>query len=66
VEETAQRLGYDFSGVHAPESDKDYYGMRYAELTVPLVKAVQELAGENDRLREELEELRQVVEGLKD
>jgi hypothetical protein len=40
--------------------------MRYAELTVPLVKAVQELAGENDRLREELEELRQVVEGLKD
>ena len=36
------RFGYDFSGVDKPKNDKDFYGLRYAEFTVPLVKAVQE------------------------
>lgn len=43
VEAAAQSIGYDFSGVDAPKSDKDYYGLRYAEFVVPLVKAVQEM-----------------------
>ena len=43
VEQAAKELGYDFSGVDAPKNDKDFYGLRYAEFTVPLVKAVQEL-----------------------
>jgi hypothetical protein len=42
VEAAAQSLGYEFSGVDAPESENDYYGLRYAEFVVPLVKAVQE------------------------
>ncbi|MEX2234620.1 MAG: tail fiber domain-containing protein [Cyclobacteriaceae bacterium] len=42
VEKIAQELGYDFSGIDKPDNDDDYYGLRYAEFTVPLVKAVQE------------------------
>jgi hypothetical protein len=43
VETAAQELGYDFSGVDRPKNANDYYGLRYAEFVVPLVKAVQEL-----------------------
>ncbi len=42
VEQAAQSLGYDFSGVDAPKNEHDFYGLRYAEFVVPLVKAVQE------------------------
>ncbi len=42
VEKAAHSLGYDFSGVDAPKNDKDFYGLRYAEFVVPLVKAIQE------------------------
>ena len=42
VEEAAQEIGYEFSGVDAPKNDQDLYGLRYAEFVVPLVKAVQE------------------------
>lgn len=42
VERAAQELGFDFSGVDKPKNENDYYGLRYAEFTVPLVKAVQE------------------------
>ncbi len=44
VEATALELGFDFSGVDAPENtETGMYGIRYAEFVVPLVKAVQEL-----------------------
>jgi hypothetical protein len=43
VEAAAQTVGYDFSGVDAPKNNDDFYGLRYAEFVVPLVKAVQEL-----------------------
>jgi hypothetical protein len=43
VEAAAKGLGYQFSGVDAPKNSKDFYGLRYAEFVVPLVKAVQEL-----------------------
>lgn len=42
VEKSAKELGFDFSGVDAPKNNEDYYGLRYAEFVVPLVKAVQE------------------------
>ncbi|MDY0090896.1 MAG: tail fiber domain-containing protein [Flavobacteriaceae bacterium] len=38
----SKELGYDFSGVDAPKNSTDFYGLRYAEFVVPLVKAVQE------------------------
>lgn len=43
VEQAAKELGYDFNGVDAPKNENDYYGLRYAQFVVPLVKAVQEL-----------------------
>jgi hypothetical protein len=42
VEDAAKKIGYEFSGVDAPKNESDYYGLRYAEFVVPLVKAVQE------------------------
>ncbi|MCI4442198.1 MAG: tail fiber domain-containing protein, partial [Lentimicrobium sp.] len=53
VEQAAKELGFDFSGVDAPKSDADYYGLRYSEFVVPLVKAVQEqqIIIENDKTK---------------
>ena len=51
VEKAARELGFDFDGVDAPKNEKDLYGLRYAEFTVPLVKAVQELDAENKALK---------------
>ncbi len=42
VEQVALETGYDFSGVDKPKNENDFYGLRYAEFVVPLVKAVQE------------------------
>ncbi len=42
VEKAAEAVGYDFSGVDKPKNEHDFYGLRYAEFVVPLVKAVQE------------------------
>ena len=49
VEKAAKELGYEFNGVDAPKNDKDYYGLRYGQFVVPLVKAVQEL---NEKLEQ--------------
>ena len=42
VEQAAQSLGYDFSGVDKPRSEEGLYGLRYSQFVVPLVKSVQE------------------------
>jgi hypothetical protein len=42
VEKAAQAAGYAFSGVDKPKNDNDFYGLRYGDFVVPLVKAVQE------------------------
>ncbi|NII28783.1 hypothetical protein HB364_27120 [Pseudoflavitalea sp. X16] len=64
VEQAAKALGFHFSGVDLPQNDKDTYKLRYAEFTVPLVKAVQELAAENEALKKELAELKKLVQKL--
>ncbi|MDR0733978.1 MAG: tail fiber domain-containing protein [Dysgonamonadaceae bacterium] len=48
VEDIAKSIGYDFSGV---DVSGGIYGLRYAEFVVPLVKAVQELSEQNERLQ---------------
>ncbi len=50
VEVAAKALGYDFSGIDAPKNENDFYGLRYAEFVVPLVKAMQELYAEKEGL----------------
>jgi hypothetical protein len=42
VEEAAKKAGYNFDGVHTPESDDDIYMLSYDLFVVPLVKSVQE------------------------
>jgi hypothetical protein len=64
VEKAALELGYDFDGVDKPKNEKDLYGLRYAEFTVPLVKAVQELEAENKQLKLALAELIKRMETL--
>ena len=64
VEKTAKSIGYNFSGVDAPEDGNGAYGLRYAEFVVPLVKAVQELSEQNDKQQKQIEELTELVNKL--
>src|SRR5260221_3422137 len=59
VEKAALDLGYDFSGVDKPDGKDDFYGLRYAEFTVPLVKAVQEQQNMIDTMRKEILNLKE-------
>jgi hypothetical protein len=66
VEKAARETGYDFSGVDAPKNENDFYGLRYAEFTVPLVKAVQELSAQNQQQQQLIDQLLkriQILEG---
>jgi len=58
VEELANSLGFDFSGVDAPENEESVYSLRYAEFVVPIVKAIQEQQEVIEELRKEIEELK--------
>ncbi|MDR2233610.1 MAG: tail fiber domain-containing protein [Tannerella sp.] len=64
VESAALSIGYDFSGLDAPENEKNLYGLRYSEFIAPLVKAVQELTGINNALERRIELLEEMVDRL--
>ena len=61
----AKKAGFTFSGVDVPKNENDYYGLRYAEFTVPLVKAIQELAAQNEEQKKINEALEKEIEELK-
>lgn len=65
VEATAKKLNYDFDGVDKPKNENDRYGLRYAQFVVPLVKAVQELDEEKQKLTRHSEQMKKDVEDLK-
>jgi trimeric autotransporter adhesin len=58
VEQAARAAGYDFSGVDKPKNANDFYGLRYADFVVPLVKAMQEQQQMIDELKKQNEELK--------
>lgn len=65
VEKAATSLNYDFSGVDKPKDlQHSFYGLRYADFVVPLVKAVQELSTKNDSLQSQIDELKSLVQSL--
>lgn len=71
VEKAAKKAGFNFSGVVKPSNAKDPYGIRYAEFTVPLVKATQEqqsiiedLQLENQEQQQELKKQRTELKRL--
>jgi trimeric autotransporter adhesin len=51
VEAAAAASGYEFSGVDKPKNANDFYGLRYGDFVVPLVKAVQEQQQQIDDLK---------------
>ena len=60
VEAAAKKIGFNFSGVDKPKNDTDFYGLRYAEFVVPLVKGMQEqqaIIEEQNKRIEKLERL---------
>jgi hypothetical protein len=61
VEKAALAVNYNFSGVDAAKNDHDLYGLRYTDLIVPLVKAVQELSARNDSLQKQIDELKALM-----
>ncbi len=64
VEQAAEDVGYKFSGVDKPKNNNDYYGLRYAEFVVPLVKAVQEQQKIIEKQQKEIDELKKLVNDL--
>ena len=64
VQEAADRIGYDFSGVQKPESDKFMYSMSYSEFVVPLVKATQEQQKTIDSQKQQIENQNQLIQDL--
>ncbi len=58
VEAAANSTGYTFSGVDKPANAQTPYGIRYAELVVPLIKAMQEMKQLIDQQQKEIEELK--------
>jgi hypothetical protein len=61
VEKAAKAAGFEFSGVDKPKNANDFYGLRYAEFVVPLVKAVQEQQKMIEELRKEIEVLKMKI-----
>jgi hypothetical protein len=66
VEKAAGAVGYDFSGIDKPKDvTQSFYGLRYGDFVVPLVKAVQELSATSDAMREKFDSLQAQVNELR-
>jgi hypothetical protein len=65
VEAAAKELGYDFSGVDKPRNEKDFYGLKYAEFVVPLVKGMQEQQAIIEEQNKKMKAMQADIEMLK-
>ncbi|MFC4262392.1 tail fiber domain-containing protein [Ferruginibacter yonginensis] len=65
VEKAANAVGYDFSGIHKPETKEDNYGLAYSQFVVPLVKSVQELSAQNESLKQNIDEQKEINKSLR-
>jgi trimeric autotransporter adhesin len=66
VEAIIKKSGYVFSGIDAPQGDRDTYTIRYAEFVVPLVKAIQELSALNEAREKEITTLQTALRKFKE
>lgn len=64
VEKAANEVGFEFSGIDKPKNKNDHYSLRYAEFTVPLVKAIQEINLDNIAKQDEINYLRSEIDRL--
>lgn len=58
VEQVCKNLGYEFSGLHLPESDVDNYGLAYGSFVPLLVKALQEQQTTIEKQQAEIDRLK--------
>jgi hypothetical protein len=65
VEKAAQSINYNFCGVDKPKDDNEsFYALRYSDFVAPLVKAVQELSAQNDKLASENQQMQSQLDVL--
>lgn len=64
VETVAKSIGYSFNGIVKPQTENDFYSLRYSEFVVPLVKAVQEQQQMIESQKADIEELKAQVQLL--
>jgi hypothetical protein len=62
VEAAAKSIGYDFSGVEAPQDGQGLYKLRYSEFVVPMVKAIQEQQAQIEELKKENAEMKKMLQ----
>lgn len=65
VDKAASASGYDFSGLIKPQKDEGHYSISYESFVVPLVKSIQELYAEMEKLKKENEALKKQISILK-
>jgi hypothetical protein len=66
VEKVADSIGYDFSGIDKPgDPSQSFYGLRYGDFVVPMVKALQELSAGSNSKDSAINALQQTVDSLK-
>jgi FtsZ-binding cell division protein ZapB len=53
VEKAAQECNWNFPGIDVPRNEKEVYSLRYVDFIMPLVKSVQELNAQNEKLQSE-------------
>jgi trimeric autotransporter adhesin len=58
MEQAAIAAKYDFSGIDKPANEHTPYGIRYAEVVVPLVKSIQEMKQMIDKQQQEIDDLK--------
>ncbi|WJS94029.1 tail fiber domain-containing protein [Flavobacterium johnsoniae] len=64
VETAANSIGYSFNGIVKPQTENDFYSLRYSEFVVPLVKAVQEQQQMIESQKADIAELKAQVQLL--
>jgi len=64
VEKAAKEINFNFHGVDTPKSDKDFYGLRYAEFVPTIVKAIQEQQNQIEELKEENKKLKLLLDSI--
>ncbi len=64
VEQVCKKLGYQFSGLHVPESEVDNYGLAYGSFVPLLVKGMQEQQTIIEAQKEEIDLLKSKLDKI--
>ncbi len=62
VNEAAKKIDFNFSGIDLPSNEQTLYGLRYAELVVPLIQSVKELKAIVDEQQQQIDALKKALQ----